>query len=67
MPRPSTLPDPWLSLAAKLGSVQALAGALLCDTRTLHRWAHGDTQPDRRAALVIRSAFERAGLMPPSL
>ena len=42
MSRKITLPEPFRSLAAKLGSVQALADALGVTTRTLNRWAKGE-------------------------
>jgi transcriptional regulator with XRE-family HTH domain len=65
MGRPTTLPEPWRSLAEKLGSVQALADVLLCDVRTVNRWANGETQPDRRAREWIQAAFHQAGIPPP--
>ena len=65
MPRPTTLPEPWASLAAKLGGVRQLADALICDARTLHRWAHGDTKPDRRARDVIQHVFRHYGVQAP--
>jgi len=39
MPRPTTLPAPWLSLARKLGGVGALAVAMGVTPRTINRWA----------------------------
>ena len=65
MSRPSTLPEPWRSLADKLGGVQALADVLLCDVRTVRRWANGETKPDRRAWEWIRAAFQWANVPPP--
>lgn len=65
MGRPTTLPAPWSLLAEKLGGVQALADVLLCDVRTVRRWANGETQPDRRALEWIHAAFRQAGLTPP--
>ena len=65
MPRPSTLPAPWSLLAEKLGGVQALADAMLCDVRTVRRWANGETSPDRRAREWILAAFRQAKLPEP--
>ena len=53
MPRPSTLPEPFLSLAARLGGVQRVADALLTTPRTIHRWAHGVRKPNRQAQAMI--------------
>ena len=42
MPRPTTLPEPWRSLAANLGSVQALADGLGVTPLTVRRYASGE-------------------------
>ena len=64
MGRPTTLPEPWRSLAEKLGSVEALAYVLDCDVRTVHRWA--DELPrSRRARDWIHTAFHQSGVEPP--
>jgi predicted transcriptional regulator len=42
MPRPTTLPEPWRSLAANLGGVQALADALGVVPLTVRRYASGE-------------------------
>ena len=39
--RPSTLPEPWATLAAACGGVGPLADALQVSGRTLHRWGLG--------------------------
>ncbi len=65
MARPSTLPEPWRSLADKLGGVLALADVLLCDVRTVRRWANGETEPDRRAREWILAAFHQAKVPAP--
>lgn len=59
MPRPTTLPEPWRSLAAKLGGVQALADALLCKPVTLRRWAAQTQEPDPRAKAWIAQTFRK--------
>lgn len=65
MARPSTLPEPWNTLAEKLGGVQALADVLLCDVRTVRRWANGVTHPDRRAREWIHAMFHQTKVPPP--
>ena len=62
MPRPTTLPEPWRSLAAKLGGVGALADALGADRRTVTRWASGDRQPSHTAQIAIDALFRREGI-----
>ena len=42
MGRPTTLPEPWRSLALRLGGVQALADYFGVTPRTIGRWAAGD-------------------------
>ena len=58
MPRPTTLPDPWRSLAAKLGGVQALADALHASPRSIHQWAHGTRKPSRQAQVLIDALMQ---------
>lgn len=53
MPRPTTLPEPWRSLAVKLGSVQALADSLHASPRSVHQWAHGTRKPNGQAQALI--------------
>ena len=81
MPRPTTLPEPWRSLAAELerrwladaghdgqscpGGVTLAAEALRCSVRTLRNWAHGETTPNQRDLVVLRSVFRGQGLEPP--
>ena len=57
MPRPTTLPEPWRTLAACLGSVQALADALGTTPRTINGWASGNRRPTGTARLTIRMLF----------
>ena len=57
MPRPSTLPEPWLSLAEKLGGVQALCDALNTAPATIHHWAHGHRTPSGTAMMAIENLF----------
>ena len=64
MARPTTLPEPWRSLAEKLGGVEALADVLDCDVRTVRRWA--ETLPrSRRARDWIRAAFHQSEIESP--
>lgn len=60
----TTLPDPWRSLAAKLGGVQGLANVLDCDVRTVRRWAE-EMPRSRRAREWIHAAFLQAKIPPP--
>ena len=65
MPRPTTLPDPWRSLAKKLGGVGALASALGTASRTVNRWARGDREPTGTAQKAIAALFAAHNLEPP--
>ena len=65
MGRPPTLPEPWRSLAAKLGGVEALAAALGTTRRTLDHWARGDRHPGGTARQAIRALFEAHDLESP--
>ena len=65
MPRPTTLPDPWRSLAEKLGGVGALASALGATRRTLDHWARGDRTPGGTAQKAIAALFAAHKLEPP--
>ena len=79
MPRPTTLPEPWRSLAAELerrwlaahpgqsspGGVTLAAAELRCSPVTLRRWAAGSQPPDPRAQAWIQSVFRDCGLEPP--
>jgi DNA-binding transcriptional regulator YdaS (Cro superfamily) len=58
MPRPTTLPEPWRSLALRLGGVQALADALHASARSVHHWAHGTRKPSRQAQAMIDQAMD---------
>lgn len=64
MGRPTTLPEPWRSLAEKLGGVEALAEVLDCDVRTVRRWAE-ELPKSRRARDWIHAAFRAAKIEPP--
>lgn len=65
MARPSTLPEPWRSLADKLGGVQALAEALHSDSRTVGRWASGERTPRGPARALIDALFQQHKIPPP--
>ena len=43
--RPSTLPEPWHTLAEKAGGVGELAERLGVSVRALRDWAHGKAKP----------------------
>lgn len=59
MSRPTTLPEPWRSLADKLGGVQALADALHSDPRTVGRWAAGERTPRGPARALVDALCKR--------
>lgn len=65
MPRPSTLPAPWSTLADICGGVGRLSLALGCTPRTLLRWSHGQHTPEGPARVLIRQTFESHGLESP--
>lgn len=65
MGRPTTLPEPWRSLAMKLGGVRALAHALCSDPRTVARWANGDRIPRGPARAMIEALFREHGVAAP--
>lgn len=53
MPRPSTLPEPWRSLALKLGSVQALADALGVHRSAINRYALGQMKMKKSVQILF--------------
>ena len=65
MPRPVSLPEPWRSLALRLGSVEALASELHSNPSTIRRWAHQERSPNGPARALIRALFEAHGLESP--
>jgi DNA-binding transcriptional regulator YiaG len=65
MPRPDSLPEPWHSLAEKLGGVQAFADAMFSTPRAIHQWAHGKRTPRGPARAMLEELFQRHGLTAP--
>lgn len=65
MPRPTTLPEPWRSMAERLGGVQALADALHSAPRTIRQWAQHERTPSGTTKLAIVSLFRSHHLEPP--
>ena len=61
----TTLPEPWRSLAAKLGGTAALARALGTVPRTINQWASGARHPRGTARMAIEALFHAHGLEPP--
>ena len=57
MPRPTSLPEPWRSLALRVGGVEALAEALRSNPSTVRRWAHRERAPNGPALALIRALF----------
>ena len=66
MPRPTTLPEPWRTLAVRLGGVQALADALHSSPRTIRQWAHAQRRPQGPAQAAIAALFAAQGIPAPS-
>jgi DNA-binding transcriptional regulator YdaS (Cro superfamily) len=58
--RPSTLPEPWRSLALGAGGVGALADRFGVSPQTVYRWAHG-LMAMRGPAKKILDALTRGG------
>jgi hypothetical protein len=67
MPAPTKLPQPWRSLADKLGGVQALADALGTSPRTIRKWAHQERSPGKTAQIAIDDVFKRNHIKPPEV
>lgn len=65
MGRPITLVEPWAALARALGGVGHLASALGVTTRTVRRWAAGDTSPSELQRRDVRARLKRRGLSSP--
>ena len=79
MGRPTTLPEPWRSLAAELerrwldthpgqscpGGVTLAAEALESSTKAVYQWAHGQRAPRGPARRLIEQLFRDCGLEPP--
>ena len=66
MPRPTTLTEPWRSLAERLGGVQALADALHSAPRSVRQWAAGERRPRGPVLALLAQLLERYGLTPPA-
>jgi predicted transcriptional regulator len=60
-----TLLEPWASLALALGGVGPLAEALGVTTRTLRRWAAGETTASVLQQRDVRERLRRRGLASP--
>lgn len=60
-----SLPEPWLSLARKLGGVEALAERLHTTTRSVNRWAKGERVPSGMEQVYIRWVFAEFDVSPP--
>lgn len=62
MSRKSTLPEPWRSLADKLGGVGKLAEAMGVDPRTIGRWAHGERAFDGPQKILFEIICRENGI-----
>ena len=64
--RPTTLPEPWRSLAIAVGGVAPLS-ALLCSSQdAIHSWANGTRHPRGPTLKLIREMFWAFGINPPT-
>lgn len=64
MGRPSTLPEPWLSLATAYGGVQRLAEACGVSERQLRRWGTG-VRPGAMVRKAVNAMARRRGIAEP--
>ena len=55
MPRPTTLREPWRTLAIKVGGVGALAKRMHSSERTIRAWSKGE----RRMSGPAQALFEQ--------
>ena len=62
MARPTTLPEPWRSMAAKLGGVQALADALGVTPLTIRRYASGEIKMGGAARKLFDALRRECGI-----
>lgn len=62
MARPTTLPEPWRCLAAKLGGVQALADALGVTPLTIRRYASGEIKMGGAARKLFEALRRECGI-----
>lgn len=63
MARPSTLPEPWRSLALELGGVQALADALGVTPLTIRRYASGEIKMGGPARKLFEALCHQHGIV----
>jgi hypothetical protein len=54
MGRPVSMPEPWRSLAGKMGGVKALAKAFGAPERSLRRWATGETPAPGPVRVILQ-------------
>jgi hypothetical protein len=65
MPRPSTLPEPWLSLAASYGGVEKLAEACGVRRQAIYRWAKWGRKPGAITRTAINGMARRRKIAEP--
>jgi DNA-binding transcriptional regulator YiaG len=62
MSRPTTLTGPWLALAQKFKSIEAMAAALGVDPRTIRRWHDGQRLPHPIVKNAIDTVARKYGV-----
>lgn len=59
------LPGPWAALARAFGGQDGLADVLLVSTRTLRRWAAGETSPSALERWAVEERLKARGQRSP--
>lgn len=62
MGRPMTMPEPWRTLAAKVGGAAILAAALGVSRRQLLRWAKGERAPSEFTRAAVQQYATKHGV-----
>jgi len=60
--RPSTLPEPWRTLAARAGGVEKLARRFDVDPRVVRYWAHGQSNMAGPSKTLLKMLIVEYGL-----
>jgi len=58
MPRPTTLPEPWQTLAARVGGVQALADRFCVVPSSVYYWSRQQRGMSRMAKMVLQQLLK---------
>jgi transcriptional regulator with XRE-family HTH domain len=66
MPRPMTLPPPWLDLAHHIGGVSGIAWRCGVSPSTVYRWARGISTPSEEHQEHLCDVFDDYSLPQPT-